>query len=397
MPDRTRWGAALVVILAGVVAALQIGKAAVALPALQVELALSLSTAAWIVGAYSALGALAGLPGGILTSMLNARAVMIGGLVLAGVASLAGALAPSGPILIATRVLEGCGFIACAVSGPRLLGALASPREGQAVFALWGVYLPGGAAAMMLGGPYLMAFGWQALWIVNGVVALIFAVGLSRLDIAEPPLPRVDGRAILANARRVLGAPGPALLGLTFGIYTFQYAALTGLMPTLLVHQLGLSIPAAGFISALTVAANAFGNLSAGALMRLGVPIWAVIAVSFGFQGLAAFGIFSQALPVWMVALLACLSLALTGAIPGSIFAAAPNYAPSPALLAVAIGLVNQTSNIGALAGPAALGAFVQAFGWAQAPLVFVAATVAGIAAALLLRRLRQREAEARR
>jgi MFS family permease len=393
MPSKTRWGAVFALIAGGMVAALQIGKAAVALPALQTELALSLSAAAWIVGAYSTLGAVAGLPAGIAISLMRARPVMIGGLALAGAASLAGAFAPDGTFLLTTRVLEGCGFLACAIAVPRLLRGFASARDSQAVFALWGVYLPTGAAAMMLGGPYLMAFGWQALWIVNGVVALAYAAFLSRLAVSEPALPQVDMRAVLANIRRVLGTPGPVLLGLIFGLYTFQYAALTGLMPTLLVQQLGLSIPAAGFISALVVAANAVGNLGAGALVRLKVPIWAVIALPLGFQGLAAFGIFSQALPVTAIALLACASLALTGLIPASIFAAAPGFAPNPALLAIAIGLVNQTSNIGALAGPAVLGAFVQAFGWARAPLVFLGVMVAGVAVALLLRRALRREA----
>lgn len=393
MPSKTRWGAILALIVGGIVAALQIGKAAVALPALQTELALSLSAAAWIVGAYSALGAVAGLPVGITISLMRARPVMLGGLTLAGAASLAGAFAPNGAILIATRMLEGCGFLACAIAVPRLLRAFASARDSQAVFALWGVYLPGGAAVMMLGGPYLMAFGWQTLWIVNGVIALAYAAFLSRLTVSEPPLPQLDMRVVLANIRRMLGTPGPVLLGLIFALYSFQYAAMTGLMPTLLVQQLGLSIPAAGFISALVVAANAIGNLSAGVLVRLKMPIWAVIALPLGFQGLAAFGIFSQALPVTAVALLACASLVLTGLIPASIFAAAPGFAPNPALLAIAIGLVNQTSNIGSLAGPAVLGAFVQAFGWARAPLVFLAVMVAAVTVALLLRRALRREA----
>lgn len=393
MQSRTRWGAALCVILAGIVAALQIGKAAVALPTLQAELSLSLSAAAWIVSIYSALGAVAGLPLGILISLMRARPVMLGGLVLAGAASLAGAFAPTGAFLIATRALEGCGFIACAIAAPRVLRTFAAPRDRETVFAVWGIYLPAGAAAMMLGGPYLMVFGWQALWIINGVIALLFAVGLSRLAVEEPPVPKVHGGTILADVWCMLRRPGTALLGLIFALHTFQYAALTGLMPTLLVHQLGLSILLAGFISALTVGANAIGILGAGALMRLKAPIWAVITAAFVFQGVAAFGIFSQVLPVAVVALLACTSLALTGAIPASIFAAAPSLAPNPALLAVVIGLVNQSSNIGALAGPVVLGAFVQAFGWERAPFVFVAAMITGVAAALVLRRVDLRDA----
>ncbi len=80
MPLQTRWGAAFVLIFAGVISALQIGKAAIAVPVLQRELALTLVAASWIVGAYGVLGAIAGLPAGILSSLLSARATLIAGL-----------------------------------------------------------------------------------------------------------------------------------------------------------------------------------------------------------------------------------------------------------------------------------------------------------------------------
>jgi predicted MFS family arabinose efflux permease len=100
-------------------------------------------------------------------------------------------------------------------------------------------------------------------------------------------------------------------------------------------------------------------------------------------------------LPVVVIAILASASLALTGMIPGSIFGAAPKLAPTSAMLAIAIGLINQTSNIGNLIGPAALGAFVQAFGWTYAPAVFVGVMIAGVTVALLLRRVLRRKAPA--
>lgn len=395
MPVKTRWGAVWAIIIGGAIAALQIGKAAIALPVLQTELSLSLFAAAWIVGAYSTLGAIAGLPGGILVSMFDARRTLLAGLIVAGAASLLGAFAPSGPLLIATRILEGFGFLACAISGPRLLRPLVAPKDNDTAYAFWGMYLPLGAATMMLAGPFVMSLGWQALWIANGVAALLYAGFLSRLDIHEAPPPAAVPAQVMSNVRGVLGSPGPVLLAITFCIYTFQYSALTGLMPTLLVQQLGLSIGTAGLISALTVVANALGNLSAGALARMGVPIWAVIAAAFIFLGFAGFGIFSQALPVIVIAILASASLALTGLIPGSIFGAAPRLATTSATLAIAIGLINQTSNIGNLMGPAALGAFVQAFGWTYAPAVFVGVTIAGVTVALLLRRVLQRKAAA--
>ena len=65
MPTQTRWGVVAALLIAGVIAALQIGKASIALPALQRELMLTLTVASWVVGAYGMLGAFAGLPAGV--------------------------------------------------------------------------------------------------------------------------------------------------------------------------------------------------------------------------------------------------------------------------------------------------------------------------------------------
>ena len=393
MPVKTRWGVVLVLILAGVVTALQIGKAAIAVPILQRELAVTLVMASWIVGTYGVLGAIGGLPAGILTSLFSARSTVIAGLVAAGAGSLAGAFAESGAALIATRVLEGCGSLAASLAIPRLLRAVTAPKDLDSVLAVWGAHLPFGSVVMMLAGPHAMSFGWQTLWLINGAVALGYALVVAGMRLDETPATHAAAQSVLTNIGAVFGTPGPILLALAFGTYTFQYLALSGLLPTLLVDRMGLSIAAAGTVSAIAVAANAVGNMSAGALLRLGVPVWSILAGAFAFVGFAALGIFSDAAPVAMVAVLAAASLGLTGLIPGSIYAAAPKLAPTSAMLAIALGLINQVTNIGNLAGPAAMALTVESLGWSGAPLLFAGVTVAGVTVALLLRGVLRRAA----
>ena len=383
---QTRWNAVFVLIFAGVVSALQIGKAAIAVPILQHELALTLLAASWVVGAYGVLGAAAGLPLGILSSVMSARATLIAGLVTAGIGSTAGAFAESGTVLIATRVLEGCGSLAAALAVPRLLRAVTAGRDLTSVLALFAAHLPFGSVVMMLLGAQAMVFGWRTLWLVNGAIVLGYAVAVARLRIDETQAPHAAPPSVLGNIGAVLGTPGPLLLALAFGTYTFQYLALSGLLPALLVDRMGLSIATAGTVSAIAVAANAVGNMSAGALLRLRVPVWSILAGAFAFVGFAALGIFSAAAPVALVAVLAAASLGLTGLIPGSIYAAAPRLAPTSAILAIGLGLINQMSNLGNLAGPAATAFTVQAIGWSGAPLLFGAVAVTGVTLALLLR-----------
>lgn len=388
MPVQTRWSAVLILILAGVITSLQIGKAAIALPILQHDLALTLVAASWIIGAYGVLGAAGGLPVGILSSLISARATLVAGLVTAGLGSVAGAFAESGPMLIATRVMEGCGSLAAALAVPRLLRAVTASRDLTPVLAVFAAHLPFGSVVMMLLGAQAMAFGWQVLWLANGAIVLGYAVATLCLRIDETQAMPTAPPSVLGNIGVVFGTPGPLLLALAFGTYTFQYLALSGLLPTLLVDRMGLSIAAAGSVSAIAVAANAIGNMSAGALLRLGAPVWSILAGAFAVVGLAALGIFSEAAPVALVAVLAAASLGLTGLIPGSIYAAAPRIAPTSAILAIALGLINQVSNLGNLAGPAATAFTVQALGWSGAMILFGAVAVTGVTVALLLRRV---------
>jgi MFS family permease len=389
MVEKTRWGAVTALLFAGIVVALQIGKAAVALPVLQRELSLSLVLASWIFGAYAVLGAGGGLPAGILASLFSARRGLVAGLVTAGIGSLAGALATSGGLLIATRVLEGCGFLAAVLAGPRLLNAVTAPRDRDTVMALWGCYMPGGSVIMMVIGPQILTHGWETLWIVNGVIALAYALVIARLRIVEEPQANEDAPSLVSNIRTALGAP--LLLGLAFGIYTFQYAAMAGLLPTLLVDRLGLSVAAAGAVSAFTVAANAVGNLLAGVLMRFGAPLWGIAAFAYAFVTVAGFGVFAEGMPVVVIATLAAANLAITGMIPASIFAAAPLFARTAALMAIVIGLVTQASNIGILLGPAAMAYIAEHFGWARTPWLFVSVTACGLVLAFVMRAVMRR------
>jgi MFS family permease len=384
---KTDWRSVLVLLLAGLIAACQVGKAAIAVPLLRQDLGLSLVMASWVVGAYGVLGALAGLPAGIGVSRIGARAAVIIGLLAIATGSGLGAFAATGAMLLASRVLEGCGFLGLVVAAPVLLRNLSAPRDHEIVLTCWSAYMPGGTALMMLIGPLLSASGWQALWLANGFLAAIAAgvVWLLLPSEAGAVTREPAGRAPVGD---VLTAAGPVLLALAFGIYTFHYFALTGLLPTLLVERMGLSVGQAGAVSAVTVVANAFGNLTAGIFLRLTIPLWAIMAAAFGCLGLASIGIFSATSPVGLVGAVACVSLGVSGLVPGSIFAATPRVARQSAMLAVTLGLLVQASNLGQVFGPAALGAWVDKFGWSTAPVIFLAIGAGGVAIALRLRGL---------
>jgi MFS family permease len=384
---RTRWGLVLLLITAGVIGAFQVGKAAIAVPVLREDLGLSLYSASWIVGALGILGAAVALPASLLLTLWPARATLIAGLGAVGIGSLAGAFAPTGDVLLATRILEGCGLLCIILTAPRLFRLVTAPADNQSAFALWGCYMPVGAATMMLVGPLLIeAFGWRGLWLFNGFLPIAYAVVLAIPSIAGSAARESTPKDLRKTIRAGFATPGPLLVGLTFATYTFQYFALSSLFPALLVERLGLSIGDAGLISAGVVLANGVGNLLAGGLLRFGVPIWMIVITGFLASGTFAFGIFSDALPVAAVAVLAGASLAISGFIPASLFAAAPLVSSTAALLAVTLGLITQVGIAGQFLGPAVLAALVERYDWSRAPVIFVSVMTVGIGLTLALR-----------
>ena len=75
---------------------------------------------------------------------------------------------------------------------------------------------------------------------------------------------------------------------------------------------------------------------------------------------------------------------------PALIYMGAPRFTPEPAMLALTLGIVVQASHLGHFIGPAALGTWVENFGWSSAPVLFATVAAIGLAVAAGLRRLSQ-------
>ena len=335
----TRWPLVWILIFAGVVAAFQVGKAAIAVPLLRDDLGLSLSFASLVVSIFAFVGAIGGLPAGLGIKFLGPRRAVVGGLLAICAASCAGAFAGTAPLLIITRMFEGLGFLMVGIGAPTLLRAVTATKDRDVVFGCWTLYYSTGTVIIMLAGPWLAEFGWQSLWLGTGLVAFGYAIVVWTVAPDTPDLDAPRAR-MFADVGHVIRSPGPILLALTFGFYTLQYNALSGLMPTLLVERLGLSITQAGFITAITIVANGLGSMSAGWFLRRGFRLWVMVAAGFCFVGVASFGIFAQSMPVVGVTLLASASLGLTGLIPALVYVGAPRFTPHPALLALTLGVL---------------------------------------------------------
>lgn len=381
---RTDWLAVGVVVAAGIVAALQVGKAPIAMPLLQAEFGLDLATLGWLASIFAVLGMLGGIPAGTVAVGLGARRVLLLGLLAAAAGAFLGAASPSFPMLLASRLVEGLGFLLIVVAGPAILQRVASSERRDIAMALWSCFMPAGMALAMLAGPWLA--DWRIIWqLTGGLAVAAAALAVLTVPAVEPGRSPSPGQ-LAQDAGRVLAARGPLLLALCFVLYALMFFALFSFLPVLLMQRMQASFTSAGQLSALASAVNIIGNLAAGLLLARGVSRVGLIVAANLVMGVSAVGIFLGLLPDAATYLLCLLFSLVGGLIPATLLASAPVLAPAAALTPVVVGLLMQGSNLGQVAGPVAVGGIIEAFGWPAAAWLVGAAALLAAATALGLR-----------
>lgn len=385
----TRWAGVLAIVGAGVVASLQVGKVIIAAPLLRQDLGLDLASIGTLTAVFSLLGVVGGIAAGGVIARFGARRMLLLGLLATALGTAMGAMAPSYGLLLASRVVEGLGFLMITVAGPAALQRMVSASGRDFAFALWSCYMPTGMAVAMLAS---QAFDhWQAYWWCAGAaVAVALASVAALVPVGESTASAsLSWRGLRQDTVDTLGAAGPVLLALSFTLYSLMFFALFTFLPVLLMEQLGLTLAQAGLYSAIASAANIIGNLGAGVLLARGWRRSTLIACASATMGLVALLIFQSVLPAMPTFLLCVLFSAVGGLIPATLLGTAPLVAPRPALTAASVGLVMQGSNLGQVIGPVTVGGVIDRYGWGAASYVVLAAGLGGLVIAAGLRRVR--------
>jgi MFS family permease len=383
---RTPWPLIALLVAAGVVAALHVGKMPPSIPSIRAELDASLRQAGWLLSTINLITALGGMAIALTADRFGHRRLVLLGTGLCAVASLFGAFAVDVELLLVTRVVEGLGFIAVTVAAPTLLLRICTPASQRITMAIWTTYMPAGAGTMMLIAAVILPLAsWRIVWLVASAASVLMVAALligahhrRELD----PVP-VAHRPVLGEMKEVATSGGPLAIALCFGAYSCCWFAVVGFLPTLQIDRLGFSTSTAAIVTALVAMVNVTGNLSAGWLLHHGVPRVVVIVGAAVTMSFCAAGIFVDGVPDVMRLVLAGVYSAVIGVIPGSLFTAIPVHAPRPQLAGAATGLLMQGSNIGSLMGPPITGALVAAAGWPSA--AWLTSVALGVAAGAAL------------
>jgi MFS family permease len=360
-----RTNPAWVVVLAGVCAAVQVGKLPPALPVLQQALGMTLLQSGFLLSMVQLAGMTLGLAVGLSADELGLRRSLLAGLLLLFVAGASGGWAQSATVLISLRALEGCGFLLVTLPAPSLLRQLVPVNRLSRMLGLWGAYMPLGAALGLLLGPGVIEhMGWPVWWWGTAGLSLFMAVWV--WQVVPTDLQRQNAQPLKTGAplawslrlRQTLKAPGPWLVALSFAAYSSQWLAVIGFLPSIYA-QAGITGGTSAVLTALAAAANMVGNVVSGRLLQRGVPAQRLLTVGFGVMALGAFFAFST----WPDFLSAGLSPAakfvavvlfsgVGGIIPGTLFSLSVRLAPSEGTVSTTVGWMQQCSSFGQFFGP---------------------------------------------
>ena len=169
----------------------------------------------WIVTVYNIMFASLLIVGGKTADRWGRKNVFMGGAAIFGIGSIVCAVAPTLPLLVAGRAVQGLGgaFLTPATLG-LLLGAFPPERRTQTVSLWGGVTALGVASGPTIGALLISQFGWRAAFWVN-VPVIIGVILLGRVLLAESTRERSVGRPDYLGAVMITVALGFLALGIS--------------------------------------------------------------------------------------------------------------------------------------------------------------------------------------
>lgn len=387
----------IVVIVAGVVAALHVGKLPPALPVLRDAMHMSLLESGFLLSLVQLAGMTVGVLVGLSADGIGPRRSLLAGLGMLAAASALGGFAREPWQLMTLRGVEGLGFLLAVLPVPGVLRALVPPQRLSLRLGLWGAFMPTGTALALLCGPWVMlAVGWPGWWwLLAAITAGMFAWVARRVpaDHAALHLPATGERnAWTSRLRATLSAPGPWLVALVFAMYSSQWLSIIGFLPSIYA-QAGLSVAAAGALTALVAAVNALGNIGAGRLLHAGVAPARVLATGLATMVVCAVIAFAWSGTPLVVRYAAVVLLSgVGGLVPGTLFPLAVRLAPDTRTVSTTVGWLQQFSALGQFCGPPIVAYVASAAGgWRWTWVVTGGASVIGLVFTWQLGRLIRR------
>lgn len=212
----------------------------VALPSFATAFGASFQAVQWVVLAYLLAVTVLVVSVGRMGDLFGRRRLMLGGIAVFSLASLAGGAAPELWLLISARVVQGFGAaVMMALSMALVADAAPEGRSGRAMGLLGTVSATGTALGPSLGGMLIESLGWPSIFLLN------VPLGVIAFGLAFRYLPRDIGRGAPAS----FDVAGSVLLALALTAYALAMTLGRGAMgPLALLLLLAALVAACVFV-----------------------------------------------------------------------------------------------------------------------------------------------------
>ncbi|WP_170580633.1 MFS transporter [Ruegeria arenilitoris] len=361
--------------VAGLGAATQFAKIAVAFDAVGALYPGYGDSIGWLLSIISLMGAVLGAMSGAITAQFGPVRLLVFGLLLGGVVSVFQSTIPGFHVMVGSRIIEGVSHLAIVVAAPTLIAQITRGAARNAAMVLWSSFF-GVAFALnaWFGLPMIQRFGLADYFMGHGVLMALIAGLVALFPPKVPPIATEWNGwglgSILQTHLETYRSPRMAAPAIGWFFYTLTFVSLLAILPGRMPEDQSVLVaslmPLAGIV------------LSWIAVPVLLTFLTAVTVVNLGFAaGMAALALlfFGAPLPVVGIALFAVLGL-----VQGGSFAAVPQLNGSARDQALSYGAMAQMGNAGNLLGTPVLLAILWRAGEGSmfvAVLVFYAAAIA--------------------
>ena len=359
--------------------------------------------ASWLMSIFTLVGVIASAPIGKLVMRFGPKRIMVASGAVAVLGAIVGVLAPNGPVLIASRLIEGIAMTMVAVCGPGVIKLCVDPGRQGAALGIWSVWFSLGAVSAGVATPLIFeAYGYEAAWIAYALIAVVGALCIQFLirvpdppamvarraarqattarALAEPMLvktPAVEFAILKAEAEaaektipsetepsraipglatsstmkanikpsyRELFIPNILLYLFTFCVYCIVTTAFISYVPSILQIQ-GYDAATSGFISTLPSLVSIISCLTMGALSDRYRNFRLFIGVQMVILAITAAGMFVlTGIPLWINAVVCGL---FGGGVGGIVMVAYLSLLPRQQLVPLALGAIVSVQGIG--------------------------------------------------
>jgi len=219
-PRINPWIVALTVTLATFMEVLDSSIANVALPHIAGGLGATQDEATWVLTAYLVANAVILPAGAYMTTFIGRKKFYMICVALFGISSALCGLAPTLPLLVFCRILQGIGGGGLAPSEQAILADTFEPAKRGQAFALYGLAVVcAPAIGPTLGGYITDNFNWRWIFFLNVPICILSLFLTSRI-VEDPPYVKEQVRKTQSGGMK-LDLIGFALLGITFGSLEF--------------------------------------------------------------------------------------------------------------------------------------------------------------------------------